>query len=67
MKTKTTNSGENTSLTIYDLAGRSIEEKLLTSSEGEIQINTSKYQAGVYIIVARQSNGFTMQQKLVIE
>jgi hypothetical protein len=54
-------------LEVYDLSGRTIAKHNLTSSKGEVPLNTSRYQAGVYIVVLRQNNGHTMQQKLVIE
>ncbi len=54
-------------LKVYDLFGRSIAQQGLSLSKGEITLHTSTYQAGVYIVVVRQSNGYTMQQKLVIE
>ena len=54
-------------LEVYDLSGRSVAKHNLRSAKGEVPLNTGKYQAGVYIVVLRQSNGYTMQQKLVIE
>src|SRR5690554_2499848 len=60
-------SSEEGDLEVYDLSGRSITKHNLRSTKGEVPLNTGKYQAGVYIVVLRQSNGYTMQQKLVIE
>jgi len=54
-------------LEVYDLSGRSVVQHNLLSATGEVSLNTGKYQAGVYIVVLRQSNGQAMQQKLVIE
>ncbi|PWH86736.1 T9SS type A sorting domain-containing protein [Brumimicrobium oceani] len=54
-------------LEVYDLSGRSVAKHNLRSAKGEVSLETGKYQAGVYIVVLRQSNGYTMQQKLVIE
>jgi len=54
-------------LEVYDLSGRSVAQHNLLSAIGEVSLNTGKYQSGVYIVVLRQSNGHTMQQKLVIE
>src|SRR5690554_2620436 len=54
-------------LEVYDLSGRSIAQQNLSEAKGEITLHTSTYQAGVYIVVVRQSNGYTLQQKLVIE
>ena len=60
-------SSEEGGLEVYDLSGRSIAKHNLRSAKGEVPLNISRYQAGVYIVVLRQSNGHTLQQKLVIE
>ncbi|RFC53137.1 T9SS type A sorting domain-containing protein [Brumimicrobium aurantiacum] len=60
-------SSEEGGLEVYDLSGRSVAKHNLRSAKGEVPLNTGKYQAGVYIVVLRQSNGHTLQQKLVIE
>ena len=60
-------SSSDGALEVYDLSGRSVAQHNLLSAIGEVSLNTGKYQAGVYIVVLRQSNGHTMQQKLVIE
>ncbi|RFC53135.1 T9SS type A sorting domain-containing protein [Brumimicrobium aurantiacum] len=60
-------SSEEGDLEVYDLSGRSVAKHNLRSSRGEIPLNTDKFQAGVYIVVLRQSNGNALQQKLVIE
>lgn len=57
----------NTEVEIYDLAGRSISKHALSETRGELQVNTSAYQSGVYIVVVKQNNMITWQQKLVIE
>jgi hypothetical protein len=54
-------------LEIYDLAGRSISQKVLSSSTGEEQIQTSTYQAGIYIVVVKENDTILVQQKLIIE
>jgi hypothetical protein len=54
-------------LEIYDLAGRSISQKVLSSFTGEEQIQTSTYQAGIYIVVLKDKNTVLRQQKLVVE
>ncbi|PWH86738.1 T9SS type A sorting domain-containing protein [Brumimicrobium oceani] len=60
-------SSDHGTLEVYDLAGRSITERDITNAQGELRLNTSSYEAGVYVVVVRQKNGYTMQQKLVIE
>ncbi len=54
-------------LEIFEISGRSISKNNLTSNKDKISLNTSKFQPGVYIVVVRQSNGNTWQQKLIIE
>ena len=58
---------ENTALEIYDLSGRTISTNLLTSSNGELQIATSSYASGMYIVVVKQGGVLLAQKKLVIE
>jgi len=57
----------NAELEIFEISGRSISKKNLTSEQGEISLNTSKFHPGVYIVVVRQTKGNTWQQKLIIE
>ncbi len=57
----------NAVLEIFEISGRSISKNNLTSNKDKISLNTSKFRAGVYIVVVRQSNGNTWQQKLIIE
>ena len=52
---------------LYDISGRSISKNSISSSTGDLQLNTSTYQAGVYIVVVKQNNGILLQQKLIIE
>jgi len=54
-------------LEIFEISGRSISKNNLTSNKDKISLNISKFQPGVYIVVVRQSNGNTWQQKLIIE
>ncbi|CAM3624399.1 T9SS type A sorting domain-containing protein [Flavobacterium gelidilacus] len=58
---------ENTNVEVYDISGRAINQYKLSSSSGELQVNTSTYQAGVYLIVVKDSNTVLRQQKLVVE
>jgi alpha-tubulin suppressor-like RCC1 family protein len=57
----------NAQIEIYDLSGRSVSKNELSSSTGELQINTSSYQAGIYIVVVKQDNKVIQQEKLIIE
>jgi alpha-tubulin suppressor-like RCC1 family protein len=57
----------NAEIEIYDLSGRSVSKNELSSSTGELQINTSSYQAGIYIVVVKQDNKVIQQEKLIIE
>ena len=52
---------------IYDISGRVINQYALSSSKGELQLNTSSYQSGVYIVVVKDNNTVLKQQKLVVE
>ncbi len=57
----------NATLVLYDLSGRAIYKNLVTSSTGDLQLNTSSYQAGVYIVVVKQNDAILLQQKLSIK
>jgi hypothetical protein len=57
----------NARVEIYDLSGRSIAQKVLTSSSGTIQLQTGTYQAGIYIVVVKENDTILLQQKLIIE
>ncbi|GEC79907.1 hypothetical protein FAQ01_27770 [Flavobacterium aquatile] len=52
---------------IYDIAGRSISTNVLSSSVGDLQLNTSSYPSGIYIVVVKQDGVLLTQKKLVIE
>jgi alpha-tubulin suppressor-like RCC1 family protein len=52
---------------VYDIAGRSISKNVLSSSSGEIQLNTTTYAAGMYIVVVKQDSVILAQKKLIIE
>lgn len=54
-------------LEVYDLAGRSISKNVLSSFEGELQVPTSSYEAGMYIVVLKQGDVVLAQKKLLIE
>ena len=58
---------DDATIELYDISGRSISQNSITSSTGDLQLNTSTYQAGVYIVVVKQNNTILLQQKLIIE
>ncbi|RZM09828.1 MAG: T9SS type A sorting domain-containing protein [Pedobacter sp.] len=60
-------SGSNATIEVYDISGRNISKNTLTSSNGEIQLDTSTYAAGMYMVVVRQNGVCVAQKKLVIE
>ena len=57
----------NAVLEIFEISGRSISKNNLTSNKDKISLDISKFQPGVYIVVVRQNNGRTWQQKIIIE
>ncbi len=58
---------EKAAVEVYDISGRAINQYELSSSKGELQLNTSSYQSGVYIVVVKDNNIVLKQQKLVVE
>ena len=60
-------SASNATVVVYDISGRKISEKSLSSLSGEIQLNTSTYAAGLYMVVVKQDGVLLAQKKLVIE
>lgn len=58
---------DNANVEVYDISGRAINQYKLSSSKGELQLNTSSYQAGIYIVVVKQNETILLQQKLIIE
>jgi alpha-tubulin suppressor-like RCC1 family protein len=57
----------NSVVEVYDIAGRSISKNVLSSSSGEIQLNTTTYAAGMYIVVIKDNGLILAQKKLIIE
>jgi alpha-tubulin suppressor-like RCC1 family protein len=57
----------NAQLEVYDIAGRSISTNVLSSSVGDLQLNTSSYPSGIYIVVVKQDGVLLAQKKLIIE
>ena len=58
---------EGATLEIYDLTGRSIAKKVLTSSEQEATLAVDSYPAGLYMLVVKQEGTILWQQKLIIK
>jgi alpha-tubulin suppressor-like RCC1 family protein len=58
---------EKATVEVYDISGRAINQYVLPSSKGELQLNTSSYQSGVYLVVVKDKNTVLRQQKLVVE
>jgi hypothetical protein len=58
---------EGANLEIYDLTGRSIAKKVLTSSEQEATLAVDSYPAGLYMLVVKQAGTILWQHKLIIK
>jgi alpha-tubulin suppressor-like RCC1 family protein len=58
---------DNASVVLYDISGRIMYQNMLSSTTGELQVNTSEYQSGIYILVVKQGNKVIQQEKLIIE
>lgn len=58
---------EGVTLEIYDLTGRSIAKKGLTSSEKEVTLAVDSYPAGLYMLVVKQADTILWQNKLIIK
>jgi hypothetical protein len=56
---------DNALLYVYDVTGRLMTEKNIDSKKGEINMDTSTYEAGIYIVVLKQNNKIINQQKLI--
>uniref|UniRef100_UPI00404A71E5 T9SS type A sorting domain-containing protein n=1 Tax=Flavobacterium sp. TaxID=239 RepID=UPI00404A71E5 len=52
---------------MYDLTGRSIAKKVLTSSEQEATLAVDRYPAGLYMLVVKQAGTILWQHKLIIK
>jgi alpha-tubulin suppressor-like RCC1 family protein len=58
---------EKARVEVYDISGRAINQYVLPTSKGELQIQTSTYQAGIYVVVVKENDTILLQQKLIIE
>ena len=54
-------------LEVYDIAGRIISNEILTSSSGALQLNTSTYAAGLYMVIVKRDGVLVAQKKLIIK
>jgi hypothetical protein len=57
----------NTSLELYDLAGRLLDRFEATEGKGQWEVTVNHYPVGLYIVVLRENNVVKLQQKLVKE
>ena len=58
-------SNENSTVFVYDLSGRLMFSSNITDTQGNIELNTSSFDAGIYIVVLKQNNEIINQQKLI--
>ena len=58
---------EGATLEIYDLTGRSIAKKALSSSDKEVTLAIDSYPAGMYMLVVKQAGTILWQNKLIIK
>lgn len=56
---------DNTSVYVYDLSGRMMYSSNITDKKGNLELNTSTFEAGIYIVVLKQNNEIIHQQKLI--
>ena len=58
---------EGAILEIYDLTGRSITKKALSSADKEVTLAIDSYPAGLYMLVVKQADTILWQHKLIIK
>ena len=58
---------EGATLEIYDLTGRSIAKKALSSADKEVTLSIDSYPAGMYMLVVKQADTILWQNKLIIK
>jgi len=58
---------EGAILEIYDLTGRSIAKKALSSTDKEVILAVDSYPAGMYMLVVKQADTLLWQNKLIIK
>ncbi|MGJ8660614.1 MAG: Ig-like domain-containing protein, partial [Bacteroidota bacterium] len=57
----------NAEMEIFDLTGRNMSRQTLSSTKGEVHVNTSTFQGGVYVVVVKQKGAIFWQERLIIE
>ncbi|MGL2965861.1 PKD domain-containing protein [Flavobacterium sp. XGLA_31] len=57
----------DSSVTVYDLLGRTMGTYSITGITGSMVINTQGYPKGVYIVMVTDANGSQWKQKLIID
>lgn len=58
---------EATTLEIFDLTGRAITKKIVSSKELEVPLTISGYPPGVYLVVVKQAGTLLWQNRLLIK
>ena len=58
---------EGATLEIYDLTGRNIAKKALSSSDKKVTLAIDSYPAGMYMLVVKQAGTILWQNKLIIK
>jgi hypothetical protein len=58
---------KNTSFEVYDLLGKLLDTQAVNQTNGNLQLNTSRYAAGIYIVVAKNNGVVLRQEKLIIK
>ena len=58
---------EGATLEIYDLTGRNIAKKALSSADKEVTLAIDSYPAGMYMLVVKQADAILWQNKLIIK
>lgn len=58
---------EGVTLEIYDLTGRNIAKKALSSADKEVTLAIDSYPAGMYMLVVKQADAILWQNKLIIK
>lgn len=58
---------EGAILEIYDLTGRNIAKKALSSADKEVTLAIDSYPVGLYMLVVKQADTILWQHKLIIK
>ena len=57
----------NTTIEVYNLLGKLLDAQVVSQTDGNIQLDTSRYPAGLYIVVAKSNGLVVRQEKLIIK